>query len=74
MNSRRPPTVVRTDIAGSYVVVDLGWGEYIDARKDVRTPEHSHVELVSYGQVRSRVIVRNTHAPEYIGDLMRMAY
>lgn len=69
---------VRRDIAGSYVVVLLGtprWcphdQAYIDARKDVRTPDHSHIEYVRAGQVRHRETVPNTRAPGRIIDMVR---
>lgn len=70
MNSANYP-VVNSHISGSHVVVHLGHDEYIDARKDYRTPGHSHVEYVRNGQVRNRVVVNNEKAPEYIVGLMR---
>lgn len=70
--------VARRDIAGSYVVVLIGTPRrcshdrtYIDARKDVRTPDSSHIEYVRGGQVRHRETVPNTQAPERIMQMVR---
>lgn len=69
---------VRTDIAGSYVVVLLGENRwcphdqaYIDARKDVRTPDVSHIEYVRGGRVRHRESVPNLQAPARIIGMIR---
>lgn len=58
-------------IAGSYVVVWKNAQHYIDARKDVRYPNMSFIEVVRDGFVRQRLQVPNDRAPETIVELMK---
>ncbi len=65
---------VLTHIAGSKVVVELGHDEYIDARKDVRTPNFSHIEYVRGGRVKYRLSLHDIHAPKMICQWMRREF
>ncbi len=63
-------------IGGSYCVVHLSphfWDEglYIDARKDVRQPDYSFIEVVKNGRVIWSQVDHNDQAPEQIISLMR---
>lgn len=60
-------------IAGSHVVVHQTPNTYIDARKDVRYPNSSFIEVVRSGRVVHRRTVNNLDAPETIVDIMRKA-
>ena len=61
---------VNTGINGSHLVV-FAEGAYIDARKDVRMPLCSKLELVIGGFVKRYKTVANTEAPEVITAWMR---
>lgn len=62
---------VRDHIAGSYVVVELTPNHYIDARKDCRTPNTTHIEIVRNGFVYYREAISNTIAPERVIELAK---
>jgi hypothetical protein len=55
------------------VELNKSGSHYIDARKDVRHPDKSFIEVVREGFVRYRTTVPNTHAPEVIMMLARRA-
>ena len=65
---------VHANIGGSYVVVYLNpqMSEYIDARKDVRHPDFSFIEVVRDGQCIYRESEHNKRAAELIIKLIRM--
>jgi len=67
---------VHRHIGGSFVVVffqknPMGGDLYIDARKDFRNPECSHIEVVINGRVIYRETQQNTTAPERIMEMVR---
>lgn len=63
---------VRTDIGGSWVVIDLNnFGHYVDARKDVRHPDCSFIERVAGGRVIERYREHNSQAAETIMKMIR---
>lgn len=63
---------VLTHVGGSYLVVQLvGKDHYLDARKDVRTPDLSHIEVVRSGQVYFRENIYNKDAPARIIELVK---
>lgn len=62
---------VNTDICGSHCVVWRRRGHYIDARTDVRLPNHTVIEVVRSGMVYIRECVHNLNAPERVIELMR---
>lgn len=57
---------VSTSVAGSFCVVELNDDYYIDARKDVRYPNQTRLEVVKSGQVTKTIFLLNTEAPEMI--------
>ena len=58
-------------IAGSNVTVFKNSEHYLDARRDVRTPGVSHIELVRNGRVYRREQVSDADAPMRVVDLMK---
>ena len=60
-----------TDIGGSHCVVQKHRDHYLDARKDIRKPDTTFIEVVRSGQVYLRDEVPNDRAPERIAELMR---
>ena len=62
---------VETGHGGSYCVVWKTPGHYLEARKDVRMPNHSQVELVRQGRVYMHLTIRNEEAPERIVRFMK---
>lgn len=62
---------VETTISGAHCVVFHTQEHYIDARKDVRRPWATFVDVVRGGQVYRRECVPNEHAPETIIRLVR---
>jgi hypothetical protein len=51
-----------THIGGSVFVLEISDVEYIDARKDVRTPDHVHLEHVINGHVVARDVATKVEA------------
>ena len=66
-------TQVHTHIAGSYCAVQLvpSWELYIEARKDVRLPSFSFIEVVRAGQVIHSERYPNEYAPAKLIELMK---
>ena len=63
---------VLNHIAGSYLVVQVvGRDHYLDARKDVRCPTLTMVEIVRSGQVYFRENIYNKDAPARIIELVK---
>lgn len=62
---------VQRDIGGSHCVITLRPGFYIDARKDVRHPDKSFIEVVRAGRVRYRCTVADYDAPRFLIALAR---
>lgn len=62
---------VQRDIGGSHCVITLRVGHYIDARKDVRHPDKSFIEVVRDGRVRYRCTVADHDAPRFLIALAR---
>lgn len=63
---------VLTYIAGSYLVVKISddFEHYIEARKDLRYPNFSFIEVVKGGQVLCRSVIHNSRAAEKIVQLI----
>ena len=66
-------TQVHTHIAGSYCTVQLlpNWELYIEARKDIRLPSFSFIEVVRAGQVIHREHQPNEYAPAKLIELTK---
>jgi len=62
---------VRTDVAGSHVVVFASPEHYIDARRLARSPGISIIEHVRNGFVRRSFTTTNDEAPGRIVELIR---
>ena len=62
---------VQRDIGGSHCVITLRVGHYIDARKDVRHPGKSFIEVVHDGRVRHRCTVADYDAPRFLIELAK---
>jgi hypothetical protein len=63
-----------THIGGSYCMVQNHSEHYIDARKDVRQPWATFIEVVRNGRVYLRDCVLNERAPERIAELMKQEF
>lgn len=61
---------IKTSVGGSVCVVTLAHDHYIDARNDVRTPDHVHIEAVQDGQVYGRQVMRREFAPAFMVEMM----
>ena len=62
---------VEADIGGSNVVVWINPSLYIDARKDIRYPGVSFIEVVRNGHVVQDKTAIEKDAPETIIELMK---
>lgn len=58
-------------ISGSNVTVLKNSEHYIDARRDVRTPGVSYIEIVRNGRVYHREEISDTDAPKRVVELMK---
>lgn len=64
--------LVNKNVGGSHLVVFANHGRhYLDARKDVRHPNHSFIEIVKDGFVKHKQVVHNDKAPQEIVKLMK---
>lgn len=61
---------VKTSVGGSVCVITLAPDHYIDAQRDVRMPEHVHIEAVRGGQAYWRETIHKDFAPAYMVEMM----
>jgi hypothetical protein len=65
---------VHANVGGSFVVVYLNpqMSTYIDARKDIRHPDFSFIEVVRNGKRVHEEIAHNNRAAELIIDFIKL--
>ena len=64
---------VHSHISGSHCTIQLlpNWELYIDARKDIRLPSFSYIEVVRAGQVIHSERYPNEYAPAKLVELTK---